>query len=72
MAHTWTRSCPGCGGDLTLPDVSGRSLIECSTCGAIYTIRQISQMSGRLARIMRDVIADGLDRHEEPVLASAR
>ncbi|HET9200320.1 MAG TPA: hypothetical protein VFO84_05000 [Dehalococcoidia bacterium] len=71
MAHTWTRSCPGCGGDLTLPSVSGRSLIECSTCGAAYTIRQISQLNGRLARIMRDVIAEGLDRREEAASAVA-
>jgi hypothetical protein len=70
MAHTWARSCPGCGGDLTLPDVSGRSLIECSTCGAVYSIRQISQLSGRLARIMRDVIADGLDSREAPALVT--
>jgi hypothetical protein len=44
-------------------------LIECSTCGTAYTIRQISELNGRLARIMRDVIAEGLGPHEERAAA---
>lgn len=65
MTYTWARCCPECGGDLEA-FVMQTPRINCLSCGSSYTLRQLTRLSGRLARVARDMIEVGMTSSSAP------